>query len=55
MNRQSEKSEKEMEKQRQEIEREQQYHTVTGLGWKSAGIAFLVIIMAIVIYAVFFR
>lgn len=47
--------EKEMEKQRQEIEREKQYHTVTSLGWKSAGIVFLVILIAIVIYAVLIR
>ncbi|MFD2130491.1 hypothetical protein ACFSKI_04485 [Pseudogracilibacillus auburnensis] len=44
-----------MEKQRQEIERKKQYDIVTGLGWRNFGIAFLVIVIAIVIYAVFFR
>lgn len=44
-----------MKKQRQEIERKKQYDIVTGLGWRNFGIAFLMIIIAIVIYAVFFR
>ncbi|WP_373893060.1 DUF6366 family protein [Virgibacillus natechei] len=44
-----------VEKERQEIERKKQYDTVTGLGWKNFGIAFLVIVIAVVIYAVFFR
>lgn len=48
-------TEETMEKQRQEIERKKQYDTVTGLGWKNFGIAFLVIVIAIVIYALFFR
>jgi len=44
-----------MEKQRQNIGRKKQYDKVTGLGWRNFGIAFLVIVIVIIIYAVFFR
>lgn len=48
-------TEEKVEKQRQERERQKQYDTVTGLGWKGFGIAFLLIIIGVVIYAVFFH
>lgn len=42
-----------MEKQRQDMEKEKQYNNITGLGWKSFGIALVVIILAGIIYAIF--
>jgi len=44
-----------MEKQRQDRQQEEQYGNLAGLGWKRFGIAFLVVILAVVIYSVFFR
>jgi hypothetical protein len=55
MNKDPKTSDDPMEKQRQNIERKKQYDQVTGLGWRNFGITFLVIVIAIIIYAVFFR
>ncbi|WP_181351100.1 DUF6366 family protein [Thalassobacillus sp. CUG 92003] len=44
-----------MKNQRQIRERQKQYNILTSLGWKSAGMLLLVLIIAIVVYAVFFR
>ncbi len=55
MNKDYKSTEEKIEKQRQTIERNKLYDIVTGLGWKGSGIAFLLIVMAIVIYAIFFR
>lgn len=41
--------------QREERQREEQYGILTRLGWKSAGTLFLVLLIAIVVYAAFFR
>jgi len=54
VSRDNETTEERMEKQRKIKEREKQSNILTGLGWKSAGILFLVIIIAIILYAVFF-
>ncbi|MBD1222050.1 hypothetical protein [Virgibacillus halodenitrificans] len=48
-------TEEKMDQQRTDIERKKQYDTVVGLGWKNFGIAFFVIVIAIVIYVFFFR
>lgn len=42
-----------MEKQWQDRQQEKEYDNVTGLGWKNFGIAFLVIVIAVVTYTVF--
>lgn len=42
-----------MDKQRQGMEKEKQYNNIAGLGWKSFGIALVVIILVGVIYAIF--
>ncbi|GAA0440956.1 hypothetical protein GCM10008983_17580 [Lentibacillus halophilus] len=44
-----------LEEQSKMNQRKEQYDIIAGLGWKGFSIAFLVIIIAIVIYAVFFR
>lgn len=55
MSRDHDATEKAMEKQSIVREREKQYNILTGLGWKSAGLLFLVLVIAILVYATFFR
>lgn len=55
MNKVNKTTEELMERQRQDRQQEEQYDNLAGLGWKRFGIAFLVVIFAIVIYSVFFR
>lgn len=44
-----------MEKQQKIRQEEGQYDSLIGLGWKNVGILLLVLIMAIVVYSIFFR
>ena len=48
-------TEEKMKNQRQVNERQKQYNILTSLGWKSAGILFLIIVIAILVYTAFFR
>lgn len=48
-------TEDKMQEQRKTSQGKEQYENIAGLGWKGFGIAFLVIVIAIVVYAVFFR
>ncbi|SIS46266.1 hypothetical protein [Salimicrobium flavidum] len=55
MSKENETVEEQMDTQRRRREKQNQYDKLTGLGWKSAGLLFLVIITALIVYAVFFR
>ncbi len=55
MNKNNKSTEEILNKQRQDRQQEEQYDNVASLGWKKFGIVFLVIVVAIVIYAVFFN
>ena len=48
-------TEEKLKNQRQERERQKQYNILTSLGWKSAGILFLILAIVIVVYTAFFR
>lgn len=48
-------AEEEMAKQRKERQQEEQYGILTSLGWEGAGSLFLVLSVAVIVYAVFFR
>ncbi len=55
MNKNNKHSEEIKDKQKKDRQREEQYDNVAGLSWKKFGIAFLVLVIVVVTYAVFFN